>query len=140
AFEQARSSGKPDWFRMTIAVLKNRLLTLTNREFHESHYGVHTMRDFVGLARDTVNIDSSTYPPIVTLLSAETEQIEKRPVTKSRVRPDLWRAVLDYSHGYTFVWDTDTKSAREALPADAFPVLPTISENELRSWRTSFAE
>lgn len=125
---------------MTMAVLKNRLLTLTHREFHESHYGVHTMREFVWLARDVVRIDDTTDPPTIALLNAAREQGAEIAITKPRVRPDLWRAMLDYSHGSPFVWDPDIKKAREASPGDNLPVLPTISESDLREWRTSFAE
>ena len=34
-FDMARVSGKLDWYRMTTAVLKNRLLMLTKNEFRE---------------------------------------------------------------------------------------------------------
>ena len=38
AFKQARVSGKPDWHRMTTAVLKNRLLSITGNAFNETEY------------------------------------------------------------------------------------------------------
>ena len=47
AYERARSSGKLDWNKMTMAVLKNRLLDLTQGAFDETTYGATSFTDFV---------------------------------------------------------------------------------------------
>ena len=57
AFEQAKASGKPDWHRMTTAVLKNRLLSLTGNAFNEAAYGAPTFSNFVATHDDLVYID-----------------------------------------------------------------------------------
>ena len=43
AFEVARRSGRPDWHTMTVAVLKNRLLNLTNRSFRRKIMGLRRL-------------------------------------------------------------------------------------------------
>lgn len=139
AFEHARRAGKQDWQRMTIAVLKNRLLQLTHGEFNETEYGAQTMREFVNRALDVITIDTAKAPPVITLRGAEaSEQDEVAPSEKAQVRADLWRAIMDYSRGKKYVWDSDARRAREALPGEDLPVFPTVSEDDLREWRKSF--
>ncbi|HXO21452.1 MAG TPA: hypothetical protein VOA87_16180 [Thermoanaerobaculia bacterium] len=137
AFEVARGSGKLDWHRMTLPVLKNRLLTLTDRTFRETEFGVGTFRDFVRLAAGTVRLDESVYPAEAVLLAGEAHT-----ATRVQVRSDLWRAVMDYSSGAKFVWDATEGAARVALLSDddSLPVIPTISEEELGALRKSFAD
>jgi hypothetical protein len=137
AFQQARNAGKKDWYRMTTAVLKNRLLALTDGAFDETNYGVRTVRDFVKLASDVVRLDESSVPPVLALREEEPVRLEAEPPSKTRVRPDLWRAVLDFTHG-PFVWEPESQRAREALPTDNLPIMPTLSADELRAWRGDF--
>jgi hypothetical protein len=140
AFEQASKSGKPDWYRMTIAVLKNRLLTLTNGQFKETTFGAQTMRDFIKLAGDIVRLDDAGHLPVVVLLGEEPVEMPRESPPRIRVRADLWRAIVDYSSHSTFVWDQEGNRARMKLVTDDLPILPTITEHDLRDWRRSFAD
>jgi hypothetical protein len=133
---------------MTSAVLKNRLLALTNREFTEQRWGAATFRQFLSRYPDLVAIDASRHPPIVELRDREREDsgTETAPAERAitaaiRIRPDLWRAVLDYSSGRVYVWDEDSLTAVPATaPAEETrPVLPTVSEETYSSWRADFA-
>lgn len=125
---------------MTVAVLKNRLLTLTNGEFDETQYGAQTMREFINLALDVVTIDNAKTPPLVTLRGEATGQDAEPSPAKTQVRADLWHAIMDYSRRVTFVWDPESRRAREALPGENLLAFPTISENDLRGWRKSFVD
>jgi hypothetical protein len=140
AFDQARDSGKPDWQRMTIAVLKNRLLTLTDGQFQEVEFGAQTMREFVKLANDIVSVDNAGFLPVVVWLGEEPAKTRHELPQRIRVRADLWRAIVDYSHHSIFVWDPESNYARVKLVTDDLPVLPTITEDDLRAWRKSFVE
>lgn len=143
AFEMARQTGKPDWRRMTTPVLKNRLLSLTQREFRESEYGARTFREFVELLGDSVQVHRDVTPWVVELppdvagLSAPSGSFAE----SEQVRSDLWRAVLDYSSGRKYVWDDEQAIAREYLPTDGEkPVLPTVSPEVLTTWRAEFVQ
>src|SRR5271157_2021777 len=107
AFGLARQSGKPDWWAMTIPVLKNRLLLLTNKTFKEADFGATSFRDFLNKIPDTVRVDDNSPPGFVILRSAAPERHERSSQSAfrgERIRPDLWRAVLDYSSGRKYVW------------------------------------
>jgi hypothetical protein len=67
AFEQARIAGKKDWQHMTVAVLKNRLLSLTGGTFKEEQFGARTVADFVRKAGAIVELDDTRFPPVVSL-------------------------------------------------------------------------
>jgi hypothetical protein len=140
AFAQANKSGKSEWHRMTIAVLKNRLLTLTNGQFKETAFGAQTMRDFVKLASDIVRLDDDGHLPVVVLLAEEPTEVPRESPPSIRVRADLWRAIVDYSSHSTFVWDSERNCARAKLVTDDLPALPTITDNDLRDWRRSFVD
>jgi len=71
AFAQARTSGREDWRQMTVAVLKNRILSLTNRTFDERRWGAASFREFVDQFDDVVSPDTSTRPPIVELIGPD---------------------------------------------------------------------
>jgi hypothetical protein len=142
AFGIARQSGRPDWWAMRSPVLKNRLLLLTKNTFKEADFGAVSFRDFLSKAADVVRVDETALPPFVILRSAAPEDAERQPVSLARgeqVRPDLWRAVLDYSSGHGYVWDTSQQVARPARSDDGGPLLPTISAADLDGWRTEFA-
>ena len=118
AFERAKVSGKPDWHRMTTAVLKNRLLDLTGNTFNEAKYCADTFTAFVLRYSDIVHLDRSKFPPIVQLRDAELDTLAPGYVetasNRVRVRSDLWQAVLDYSSGTRYVWD---EAKKQALPS-----------------------
>lgn len=107
AFERAKVGGKPDWHRITTAVLKNRLLDLTGNTFNEAKYCADTFTAFVLRYSDIVHLDRSKFPPIVQLRDAELDTLAPGYVetasNRVRVRSDLWQAVLDYSSGTRYV-------------------------------------
>lgn len=143
AFEAARRSGKPDWRRMTIAVLKNRLLTLSQGKFSESDFGARNITEFVLKAPDVVSLDRSQYPAIVEWI-AESQDDQITTQGKGgyeRVRPDLWQAVMDYSSGNKYVWDKAKAVARPQTTGDTDELLmPTISFADYSTWQEAFAK
>jgi hypothetical protein len=147
AFKRARDSGLPEWRTMTTAVLKNRLLDLTDRSFRESDWGAESLRDFVEQFDDVISVVPGVHPLEVTLVD---EGVLNEPVpppteqvrdfgARRRVRSDLWKAVLDFTSGSRYIWD-----GQKAVPCDPAhvtptePELPTLNEEELKSWRSDF--
>jgi hypothetical protein len=134
AFEQARRSGKSEWWVMTAPVLKNRLLQITDRKFDQSSFGADTLTELLSLPElnSVVTVDASARPVRVTLRGRDHED-EARAETS--VRPDLWKAILDYSSGTTWSWDEATRSVTEGGDL----ALPTLTEDEMDGWRAEFA-
>lgn len=144
AFEQARDAGKHDWHRMTIAVLKNRMLSLTGNAFNEGDYGAANFTAFILRYRDLVNIDESRLPPVIELRTSEVDDrahghADPAP-SRSRIRSDLWRAVLDYSSGTEYVWDAVDGQARPSQSGEDNPILPIVSKAMHQQWRGEFIE
>jgi hypothetical protein len=140
AFAQARRSGKPEWWVMAIPVLKNRLLQITGQAFKESDFGASTYREFLQNNTDVLDIDNSFLPGTVTLKSTERvppSQDISSP-QRNRIREDLWRAILDYSSGNRYVWDTDSSAAIIAPEGSAGPFLPTITPETMTEWKRDF--
>jgi hypothetical protein len=135
---------------MTSAVLKNRILDLTDRKFDESRWGAENFRGFVDQFGEILELDTSKRPPRVIYLP-ETTDSEAQPSDagegpaiprvasgrSKRIRQDLWRATVDYSSGQIYVWD-DEMAVPKGDDADARPVLPTLDQAELRGWREDF--
>jgi hypothetical protein len=151
AFHLAREKGKADWRRMTAPVLKNRLLLL-QKDFSEKKLGFRSFRAFVLSYPDLLRLNEATTPPVVELLgdvempprSADVgtpEVATQEPIADSnwRVRPDLWKAVLDYSSGTTYVLNLATGRA-EPGAADSPDRLPTIKNEDMAQWRATFAK
>jgi hypothetical protein len=150
AFERARASGHPDWQRMRTAVLKNRLLEATDRQFSERDWGVETFSEFLGLFPNVVAVDKSEHPPIAELLPQPGAEATGVSASRSigptsrrqRIRSDLWNSVLDFSSGNRYVWDTD--EARAIAVADGAddprPQLPTLDREAFARWREEFAQ
>lgn len=142
AYEQARRSGKQDWRKMTTAVLKNRLLDLTEGTFDQAAYGATTFMDFVARNSDTLKLDSSTVPPLVELRNAAAspqpsdEAVDVK--TPHRIRPDLWKAAIDYSSGRRYVWDIAGRRAVPSTGGDGEVTISTVTEDLQRSWRQQF--
>jgi len=136
AFTQARNDGKPDWDRMTIAVLKNRMLQITDRKFKEQDYGARRFIDVIKSLPDLVTVDETPVPPIVELLNKPALEAKE-----GRLRRDLWQAVMDYSSGTQYVWDPSGE-ARPRTPDDPedLPSMPTISSEEMTELRREFAK
>ena len=142
AYEKARLSGKPNWTSMTTAVLKNRLLALTDGTFDEAEYGASNFTEFVLQNQSILSLDRSVFPPLVELI--ETTSISHPPadvaVAESgyRIRSDLWRAVLDYSSGTQYVWDVAASLAIPADKNDNERTIPTATQSVQRKWREAF--
>lgn len=143
AFDEARRTGRPDWQTMTIAVLKNRLLDLTHRSFQEKDYGVRTIAEFVRRYPDLLLLDDSSVPPKVSLHTSSVSPPTATGIERSRIRPDLWAAIVDYRSGFTYIWDGEAARAVEDLSAEeagSQRVLPTLNVEELDAWRNDFLE
>jgi len=141
AFEQAQRSGKANWYEMTTAVLKNRLLLLTGGEFDERQYGVQGIAAFAEMFPDTVAVDRNRPYPLVVLRGHESSEPEPTaPRTASfRLRPDLWDAVFDFSKPEGYVWDAPRSQAVPRSTGADGPILPTLTPPELDAWREEFA-
>lgn len=140
AFALAKKSGKSDWWVMNIPVLKNRLLQLTDQTFKESDFGASTFREFLQNNADLLQVDNSFLPGAVTLKSSGTISTDSpTPIPrKQSIRPDLWRAILDYSSGSRYLWNAATSSASVAPENSDGPFLPTITAEVMREWKTEF--
>ena len=122
---------------MSVAVLKNRILDLTGRAFQESDYGVSTFREFVLNHGDLLELDDAPWPPVVILKEAS---FESAPSAQSRIRSDLWRAVLNFSGSERYVWDNQERVARATGDTGApGPLMPTITVDQFNQWKTTFA-
>jgi hypothetical protein len=150
AFEAARDSEVADWQSMTSAVLKNRILDLTDREFDESRWGAENFRGFVDQFGEILELDTSKRPPRVIYLpettgsEARSSDVREGPaITRvasgrlKRIRQDLWRAIVDYSSGQIYVWDGEM-AVPKGDDADARPILPTLDQADVRRWREDF--
>jgi hypothetical protein len=147
AFGRARESGSPTWGRMTNAVLKNRLLDLTDREFSEAEWGAQSFRDFVEQFGDVVEPVPGAYPPEVSLRGDAIPSGDRSAGSQApdlgagrHIRSDLWTSVLDYSSGRRYRWDGEHAIPYEADEACEGKLLPTLTEEEFRSWRQEFVQ
>ncbi len=144
AFMQAKNSGKSDWYRMTTAVLKNRLLDVTNRKFTEAAYGASSLIEFVSLFSNILDFDNEQTPPMVELKPEERLRLDANLGTPGhiRIRRDLWRAVFDRSSGNTYYWLPEIEVvATSPAPAEGnCSILPTIDAETDGQWRQSFID
>jgi OST-HTH/LOTUS domain len=150
AFLRARQAGKRDWRRMSLAVLKNRMLDVTAREFDERKLGYTTFREFVSAYPEIVRMDTRTHPPTVELLaevpSGPTEPEldavarDQPRASVKRIRPDFWRAVLDQSGRFIYEWDGTRVVPHDPqdTPDLIGPVIPIIDADTLTGWRTAY--
>ena len=136
AFEKARESGRSDWYRMTVAVLKNRLLDLTDRTFKESDYGAVTFQEFVEKHADILSLDETTTPTMAIFKGTSPED----DLAGWRIRPDLWKAALDFSGDEDYFWDAVRTQAVTATGDTALgPKIATIAAEEFGEWKRDFA-
>jgi hypothetical protein len=148
SFAAARESGRTDWRRMTLGVLKNRILAQTNRRFDQREWGANTFGDFVLQFADVVRIEPNSSPPVAELLPSESEEVShdssEPPSAKSDrsyVRNDLWTAILDYSGGLIYVWYDGIAVPLEIEDAKNHKLrLPTLTRTEMETWRADFVE
>lgn len=143
AFDAARASGKRDWRRMTVAVLKNRVLQATERGFTEEQFGASSFVELVSQHPDLLRLDRTTKPPTVEWMgaqpSASLDATEAADLAAERVRADLWRSVLDYSSGREYEWDAAGGQARPVDKADPARRIPTVDKDVLAGWRAEFS-
>jgi hypothetical protein len=141
AFDIARRSGRSDWQQMSAAVLKNRLLDLTNRTFDERDYGAQSIGDLVRKMPDLLLVDESTRPPTVKLLTAGSSLVKIESAAGSRIRSDLWHAIIDYRSGKQYVWDGSVAVPQEGSAGDESDsqVMPTITADAMDRWRSEFS-
>jgi len=149
AFRAARRRGGAE--RMALAVLKNRLLDLTDRQFDTKRYGARSMTELAEkLAPELRQVEGTTTYVFSRGISTTPEQQQSEatvtvplleiPAPSSRIREDLWRAAMDYASGRVYVWDSDSRLAREKVAGDRFPSLPTVKATELSGWRADFVK
>ena len=140
AFAKAKESGRPDWHRMTVAVLKNRILDLTERTFRETDYGALTFQEFVRTHDNILEFDERTKPPIAILKGVSSESRPDPGIGPARIRSDLWRAVFDFSSQERYVWDPVHQVAELAAGGGVSgPELPTITADMFSQWKGAFA-
>ena len=145
AFAAAAGQRKPEWYKMHGTVLKNRLLDVTNRTFDESDYGEDRFLDVAKLLRGVLDVDVNAQPFVVELLEPYRTEVLDSAVsaTGQWVRPDLWKAVLDYSTLGQWLWSPSRAAvvnAAESMHVDDGVPLPTLNADLLRQWRTEFAD
>jgi len=156
AFEKAKRSNKADWKRMTLAVLKNRLLQLSDRQFTLDRYAVESMPQLAAQIPDTLHLE--TGPPAFVRLSDEAaKEIELRTdamPTQSvvdapdqgwksvRIRDDIWDGIVDFADSRIYVWDTVDGVVRGRRVTDDAGVIdfPTLTEEEMTDWRRQWVE
>lgn len=145
AFDQPRQKGRPDWNTMTSAVLNNRLLGITDRKFDARRYGAKDFQDLLVKLYPWVHVMRKDNLLLVEWRGdVVSKPSYKAPsgtlLTAGGVRGDLWTSIIDYRSGKVYVWDTAKNQAREALPKEALPVLPTVTPDEMNEWRSEFLE
>jgi|GEM_PF-1430393 len=152
AFQQARDRGRPDWEEMTAAVLKNRLLGLTGKQFSEVQYGALTFVPLIRKIPDLVEVVDDRPPVLLRLRSATLDRTPSSPVPTlspvparlagergSRIRSDLWQAMIDYTSGERYVFDPGSGLARQRRSDDDdLPEIPTLTSEDLARWREMF--
>jgi hypothetical protein len=147
AFASARRSNRADWRRMTLGVLKNRILLQTD-QFDERAWRAARFSDFVALYPHLVQVDHSVKPPMAELLSTELDESQLGPISlpptsdhPSFVRRDLWNGVVDYSSGRVYVWRDGIALplAVEEVAEDGLK-LPTLTRADMEAWRAEFVE
>lgn len=162
AFEQALNSGKSNWEEMTSAVLKNRLLNLTQGQFTQGRYGSPTFIHLVRKVPDILDIVNDSPPFTLRIKVPITDQggatgatdglpqpvsedtfitLTESDWRRARIREDLWDAIIDYGSGNTYVLDSSTGRARPKTSSDLdLPEAPTVSREQVISWRHEFIE
>jgi len=143
AFDAAKARGKVDWRKMTTAVLKNRLLQMTEHRFDENALGFSSLGDLLTQFPELIRLDHTTRPTTVVFLGEAASPVSRQLTPSSpqmRIREDLWNAALNYSAGHDWVWDRTAREAR--APREGEPeglVMPTLSRDEVAGLRDAFA-
>ncbi|WP_428422649.1 phosphoribosyltransferase-like protein [Methylibium sp.] len=160
AFLQAQQKYGPQTKVMTLAVLNNRLLQITDRRFQPRDFGAKDLRAFVALLGPELRLTGESPKvsveliapvesdnPRVEVAAATTAKVGRPaaagtavPPLGNRIRADLWLSVVDYTSGLAYVWDEGLGLARPAEQGDAEPRMPTLTPVELAEWRVTFHE
>jgi hypothetical protein len=145
AFEAARARGKEDWYEMSVAVLKNRMLDVTNREFDESEFDAESFSEFLRLFPELIDVDTAQRPPRVRLKGVEASSggthrsKNSNPRTgRWTIRADLWNAIVDYESQSAYYWENGQAHAVAAASDAEGPILPTITPAVSALWRDEF--
>lgn len=158
AFLQAQRKLGPDAKTMTLGVLKNRLLQITDRRFDTRDFGAMDMRTFLDMLSPDVKVRLDSPHGAVSLAvppagPAGAPSAPKRPPDGSsaadqppeeifkrngRNRRDLWLAIMDYTSGLTYVWDDRIGEARPSRGSEDLPLMPTLTAVEMGEWRRTF--
>jgi hypothetical protein len=142
AFGMARAKGRPDWRKMSAAVLKNRLLLVTKKAFDERLHNVTSFRELLAQQADLVRfVEADGMWELLPSNEPTVGVLETAPDKGTRIRPDLWKAVMDFSSGHRYVWDAKEQCAAVAGEdqVDA-NFLPTMTREEFAGWRNEFAK
>ncbi len=152
---------------MTLAVLNNRLLQMTDHRFRPQDFGAKDLKAFASLLHPYLRLVGEPNRPAVEWTSASDStasdsappsaahgntsvtgptQVAVNPSAPpqgeaGRVRKDLWMAIMDYSSGRPYIWDASAGRARVAQANDEGALrMPTLTMVELAEWRFSFVE
>jgi hypothetical protein len=151
AFARARQAGKANWTVMTTAVLKNRLLDLTDRDFSESQFGARDMVAFVRAMPDLLDLTPTEdgpaivelrdpalvdgLPPLPTGSGEQAQGVRGR----ERLRPDLWRAAMDWGGERSYVLDGGRVRVK-AEGDERLPVFEPVTEADFLAWKEAFVQ
>lgn len=150
AFLVARNSGKADWRTIQVSVLKNRLISVSERHFDEADYGYPNLHYLVRAFPDKLDVIESPRYATVQYIGEESSAPAEEPAAKlttnvpgtqparSVVRADLWSGVLDYKSGQTYVWRPSAGLALRAEPVEGDLLFPTVDASQLGRWRNDF--
>lgn len=159
AFMQAQRKMGTNATSMSLGVLKNRLLQITDRRFDPKEFGASDMRSFVAMLEPHVVLSHETPHGEVQLVASRARESVSKPIParrltntnsvtdrapdealkrNGRIREDLWVAIMDYTSGQTYVWDERFGVARVSSGVEDFPMMPTLTAIELGEWRRTF--
>lgn len=133
---------------MSAAVLKNRILDLTERQFDERTWGVDSFTDWLALFADVVRVDYGKHPPVVELLGGDETPIATEhtdtgaaslPARPWKVRRDLWLALTDPRTEGRWAW-VDGAAVLVDPDASHAPPLPHISASDMQELRREFVD
>lgn len=142
AFEAARLKGHETWFTMPSAVLKNRLLQLTERKFAEEDYHYESFYELLAAAASQgwISISNDGGRNLVTLVGHSNQGDEPQVTRRTFVRSDLWSAVLDITATQAWRWDDLAEVARPLGEGVSGRPLPRFTSEGLEQMRRDFAQ
>lgn len=123
---------------MRLAVLKNRMLQLSDRDFDERKLGFESFSQFVStVLRQLVEVSGPE-------CSLRDPGSVKGGADRERVNPDFWRATLDYSSGRHYYWDPGAHTVHALSATQAsnpkWVKIPSATPEMLAKWRQEFRD